>query len=139
MFSNYHSISSITYTLAPIFRSLKFTKVSKRPVCSCAEPHRMSLTRLCPNDRLNRSCTRCPSTLVCAATLIIEAWPCAKMLPFVTGACAFTILNCHISDKRRKRAEHVAGPFLLCILGLAFTIGSRARSSLIGVTFTGLV
>jgi len=63
----------------------------------------------------------------------------AERSEYSAGACVFTVVNCHFSDKRKRRAEHVAGPFLLCILGLAFTIGSRARASLIGVTFTGLV
>jgi hypothetical protein len=60
-------------------------------------------------------------------------------VPIYFGACAWTILNCHISDKRKRRAEHVAGPFMLVALGLIFTIGARARPSLIGLTMTGLV
>ncbi|KAH8078634.1 MFS general substrate transporter [Filobasidium floriforme] len=60
-------------------------------------------------------------------------------VPIYFGACLWTILNCHISDKRKRRAEHVAGPFLLGILGLIFTIGARAKPGLIGLTMTGLV
>lgn len=60
-------------------------------------------------------------------------------MPIYFGACAWTILNCHISDKRKRRAEHVAFPFLLCILGLIFTVAAGARPGLIGLTLTGLV
>jgi len=60
-------------------------------------------------------------------------------VPIYFGACLWTIINCHISDKRRRRAEHVAGPFLLGILGLIFTMSAEAKPGLIGLTMTGLV
>jgi uncharacterized membrane protein len=60
-------------------------------------------------------------------------------VPIYFGACAWTILNAHISDKRKRRGQHIILPFLLCILGLVFTFAGRARKTLVGLTMTGLV